>query len=413
MGSDDFAQKVFDKVFHADIERLRQMEDMWRTKRPPEPLLFADIDKQTGDVEENIAAKGQKTWSLEENLAVFKDSLQRLSQRYQEELSKTTGTDAPKPIILFDKDDVDTLDFVAAAANLRSFIFGIPLQSKFNIQQMAGNIIPAIATTNAMTAALCVLQAYKVMRDNFSNAGMLFLERSGARAINSDKPRAPNPKCPVCSTVLVRVGVDPNKATLEDFVEKICREKMGYGEEFSVLAAIGTVYDPDLDDNLSKKLTDLDIVDGGSLTVVDEEDFGEEGDDEAGPRVNVEFLISFKSDLPEDQAITLLHTVPTIPKKPRPAPAVQPQPTATSLDPRSAAPTKTDRAVPTSPSHQQKRKRSVDSDIELLDVDAESPPSKRREVSVVMEDADAGGEDKEHAIMLDEEDDGAIVIEDD
>lgn len=38
---------------------------------------------------------------------------------------------------------------------------------------MAGNIIPAIATTNAMTAGLCVLQAMKVLKEDYDNAKMV------------------------------------------------------------------------------------------------------------------------------------------------------------------------------------------------------------------------------------------------
>lgn len=35
----------------------------------------------------------------------------------------------------FDKDDVDTLDFVTASANLRSIIFAIEPKSKFDIKR--------------------------------------------------------------------------------------------------------------------------------------------------------------------------------------------------------------------------------------------------------------------------------------
>ena len=98
------------------------------------------------------------------------------------------GDHGPPAILTFDKDDDDTLDFVAASANLRSIVFGIEPRSKFDIKrknsisygtmvltrtEMAGNIIPAIATTNAMTAGLCVLQAFKVLRNDLSKARMV------------------------------------------------------------------------------------------------------------------------------------------------------------------------------------------------------------------------------------------------
>lgn len=83
----------------------------------------------------------------------------------QETLSKDNTV---APLISFDKDDEDTLDFVAASANLRSIIFGIPAKSRFDIKQMAGNIIPAIATTNAIVAGLCVLESFKVLRGDYS-----------------------------------------------------------------------------------------------------------------------------------------------------------------------------------------------------------------------------------------------------
>lgn len=43
----------------------------------------------------------------------------------------------PPAILTFDKDDDDTLDFVAASANLRSIVFGIEPKSKFDIKRMS------------------------------------------------------------------------------------------------------------------------------------------------------------------------------------------------------------------------------------------------------------------------------------
>ena len=61
-------------------------------------------------------------------------SLDRLSTRLKTLQQDNMRSDAP-PILTFDKDDVDTLDFVAASANLRSTVFGIESKSKFDIKR--------------------------------------------------------------------------------------------------------------------------------------------------------------------------------------------------------------------------------------------------------------------------------------
>lgn len=65
--------------------------------------------------------------------------------------------------LVFDKDDQLAVEFVTAAANLRAHSFGIPTQSLFEAKGMAGNIIHAIATTNAIIAGLIVLEALKLL----------------------------------------------------------------------------------------------------------------------------------------------------------------------------------------------------------------------------------------------------------
>lgn len=61
-------------------------------------------------------------------------SLSRLSKRLKE-LQEKAHEEDPTPILTFDKDDVDTLDFVAATANLRATTFHIENKSKFDIKR--------------------------------------------------------------------------------------------------------------------------------------------------------------------------------------------------------------------------------------------------------------------------------------
>lgn len=134
MGSDNFPRLVFEKVFKEDIDRLRSMEDMWKTKRAPEALDYDKLTQEALGSGPAVASQDQVVWTLAENFAVFVDSLRRLSNRLEEIRAKPEVGNAA-PILTFDKDDVDTLDFVAASANLRSHIFGIETRSKFDIKR--------------------------------------------------------------------------------------------------------------------------------------------------------------------------------------------------------------------------------------------------------------------------------------
>ncbi|KAF2094781.1 hypothetical protein NA57DRAFT_60199 [Rhizodiscina lignyota] len=313
MGSEDFPRLVFEKVFTEDINRLRSMEDMWKMRKPPEALDFNKLSHEALGAGPAVAQQDQTTWTLAENFAVFADSLKRLSDRL-EELKAIADTGNAPPILTFDKDDADTLDFVAASANMRSHIFGIDMRSKFDIKQMAGNIIPAIATTNAMIAGLCVLQAFRVMREDLAKAKMVFLTHSVDRIITAEPLQPPKPGCPVCGVAHTKVIIDPSRATLQDLVEGVLKPELGYGEELSVSSEAGILYDPELDDNLSKKLSELGLKADSFITVVDDED---------DPRVDLRLSI-VEQALPQDSNSIVLPEKPELGKKPVPPPTEAP-----------------------------------------------------------------------------------------
>ncbi|KAF2018645.1 ubiquitin-activating enzyme E1 3 [Aaosphaeria arxii CBS 175.79] len=376
MGSEEFPRLVFNKVFKEDIERLRSMEDMWKNRRAPEALDYDALAQEALGAGPAVAQKDQVVWTTAENFAVFVDSLKRLSNRL-EETRANADVGNSTAILSFDKDDVDTLDFVAASANLRSHIFGIETRSKFDIKQMAGNIIPAIATTNAMTASLCVLQAFKVMRNELEKAKMVFLTRSTERVISSEPLRPPNPECPVCSVAQSTLEVDTSRATLKDLVEDLLRLQLGYGEEFSVNSEAGILYDPEEDENLPKAFNELGLKDGSFITVIDESD--------ENAKVNLVLSITEKSLDKDSKPINLPAEI-TIANKPKAAPVAE---------------TNGHVEAGTNGVTNGKRKREAD------EVDIESAnATKRGKVAVT-------DPQENDILVVDDATDGAILIDDD
>ncbi|OQE00739.1 hypothetical protein PENVUL_c047G07261 [Penicillium vulpinum] len=377
IGTEEAHHKVFDKVFRRDIIRLQGMEEMWKERERPEPLDFTQLQEESASIASTISTDDQKVWTLEENFSVFKDSLNRLTHRLKQ-LHENNTLNQDSPIITFDKDDVDTLDFVTATGNLRAAIFNVELKSKFDVKQMAGNIIPAIATTNAMTAGLCVLQSLKVFQNKLMHAKMVFLERSGARVINSDSLNPPNPDCKVCSPVVARVEIDPELATLEHLIQDVLRVELGYGEYLSVGLGTQLIYEPDFTDNLTKKLSDLGITNESFITVYDENE---------PERINLELVVMARNEPNSDDSkpATLKKMVEIPPKPTKPA------------EPSPVLPATTDDATVSG-----KRKREGSSD----ELERASHDAKRLASASI---PDSKGIE---AIVLDDDEGGAIMIDD-
>jgi ubiquitin-like 1-activating enzyme E1 B len=77
MGSENFPHLLFDKVYKDDVIRLRSMEEMWKTRRRPEPLdystILAKIQEHNMPSKDNILRADQRAWTLEENVIIFRD----------------------------------------------------------------------------------------------------------------------------------------------------------------------------------------------------------------------------------------------------------------------------------------------------------------------------------------------------
>jgi len=133
---------------------------------------------------------------------------------------------------------------------------------------MAGNIIPAIATTNAVVSGLIVLQALQLLRKSYGTMKTVMIQYKQTNPLSSATLPPPNPSCAVCRDTFAEVLCDPSKTTLRDVVQGILGEDE---REVSVFEEKRVLADPDWDDNLDRTLESLNVSRGRFLNIVDED----------------------------------------------------------------------------------------------------------------------------------------------
>lgn len=228
------------------------MKDLWKARQPPTPLDGSASQpaskkrrleplETAGDAKRNNKTiKDQTVATLDETKNTFFTSVQKLCQR----LVSLRGFDQDASLS-FDKDDEDIMDFVAASANLRAATYHIDMLSRFKIKgwltwrqcfivrltldalEMAGNIIPAVSTTNAIVAGFVVLEAFKVIAGDTRSCATLYTKNkrvaSDPDAFSRSLLNAPNQSCAVCQNGFCTLKVDVNATTLGRLVDEVLR----------------------------------------------------------------------------------------------------------------------------------------------------------------------------------------------
>ncbi|QCD85533.1 ubiquitin-like 1-activating enzyme E1 B [Vigna unguiculata] len=288
---DQYGRKIFDHVFGYNIELALSNEETWKNRNRPKPIyskdvLSDDLAQQNGNLEKNcvcddelsvsaMTSLGMKNpqdiWSLRENSKIFLEALRLFFTKREKEIGN----------LGFDKDDQLAVEFVTAAANIRAASFGIPLHSLFEAKGIAGNIVHAVATTNAVIAGLIVIEAIKVLQNDIESCRMTYCLEHPSRnmLLMPVEPFEPNKSCYVCSETPLSLEINTNRSKLKDFVEKIVKAKLGMNLPL-IMCASNLLYEAgDVEDdmiaiyeaNLEKVLAELPSpVTGGTMLIVED-----------------------------------------------------------------------------------------------------------------------------------------------
>uniref|UniRef100_A0A8C8H7U8 SUMO-activating enzyme subunit 2 n=1 Tax=Oncorhynchus tshawytscha TaxID=74940 RepID=A0A8C8H7U8_ONCTS len=273
------AVKLFNKLFKDDIQYLLTMDKLWKKRKAPLPLDWLEIQKLVPANIQQLTCPQEVTGTgLKDQQVLGVAGYSQLFSRSVETLRSMLADKGDGAELVWDKDDPPAMDFVTAAANLRMHIFSMNMKSRFDIKSMAGNIIPAIATTNAVIAGLIVLEALKILSGDVEQCRTIFLNKQPNPRKKLLVPCAldpPSANCYVCaSKPEVTVKLNVHKTLVLALQDKILKEKFGMvAPDVQIEDGKGTILisseEGETEANNSKFLSDFGIRHGSRLQVDD------------------------------------------------------------------------------------------------------------------------------------------------
>lgn len=260
-------QKLFQKFFNDDIKYLLSMDKLWTKRKPPTPLDWDCLPTaagKAGDVDSGL--EDQKVWSVAECANMMDTAVTALKELF-----------AKQGDLVWDKDDLPALNFVTACANIRMHIFSIGCKSRFEVKSMAGNIIPAIATTNAVIAGCIIMEAIKLLNGQEDKCKTVYLRKQPnprKRILVTEALEPPNPKCYVCaSKPEVHVKLNMETFTVKSFEDRILKGALNMVAPDAEVEGKGVILisseEGETECNNDKLMKDLGLGDGSVLSCDD------------------------------------------------------------------------------------------------------------------------------------------------
>jgi ubiquitin-activating enzyme E1 C len=186
--------------------------------------------------------------------------------------------DQEKPFPNLDKDDPEHITWLYQKALLRAREFNIPGVTYSLTQGVVKNIIPAIASTNAIIAASCCNEALKIASSSACSLGFEenYMMYSGNDSVYTYTfKHEKKDDCPVCGNLAKDLQVNPG-LTLQELVDSFGTNAEAQLRRPSIRTEGKTLYmqsPPNLEEltrpNLTKKLTELGLSDGQEIGVTD------------------------------------------------------------------------------------------------------------------------------------------------